>query len=353
MLPKLSRFKAEFLKVISAYIQLVWDKPNRTQRSKSMANNYVIAKHKLYKGEKLNWLQLILRLARSILPVILPWVIFFGLYGFLVSLIYYFGYPVSFSDKNSVLSKSVLSFNIGFTLLLVFRTNTAHERFWEGRKLWGSLVNATRNLTRDTWIVVKEQSLQDREEKEAILRLVVAFAVSMKLHLRGEPVNDELAALMCEIQYFRLRDTHHPPLQIAFWISDYLQYQHQRNCLNIYQLTALQQLVSELVNILGGCERILKTPLPLIYTLILRKLVLIYCFILPFEIVGGLTWWTGTVTAFVCFTLLSIEQIGSEIEEPFGHDPSDLPLDVICNTILNNVEELIALAPISSRSCQL
>jgi putative membrane protein len=101
---------------------------------------------------------------------------------------------------------------------------------------------------------------------------------------------------------------------------------------------------------LGGCERILKTPLPLIYTIILRKLVLVYCLVLPFEIVEELHWWTGVLTAFVSLTLLSIEQIGSKIEEPFGHDPNDLPLDVICNTIKRNIEELIVLAPISTRS---
>ena len=350
---KLSRFKTNFLKVISNSMQLFQDKRYRSKRSRSMENNFIISKYKLYTGEKINWLQLILRLERSILPVILPWVFFFTIYGFSVSLIHYLGSPVSFPEQNGVLTKGVLSFNIGLTLLLVFRTNTAHERFWEGRKLWGALVNAVRNLTRDIWIVVREQQGQDRIEKEATLRLVVAFAIAMKLSLRGEPVNRELAALMSEIQYFRLKETHHPPLQIAFWIGDYLQYQHNCNCLNIYQLTTLHQLVSELVDILGGCERILKTPLPLIYSLILRKLVLIYCLILPFEIVRGLNWWTGIITGFVCFTLLSIEQIGAEIEEPFGHDPNDLPLDGIWKTMLHDVEELIALAPSNSRSCRI
>ena len=349
----LNRFKTNFLKLISGSMQLFQDKRRNTKRSQSMENNFIISKYKIYTGEKIYWWQLILRLQSSILPVILPWAVFFTVYGFLVSLIHSLGSPVSFPDQNGVLTKGVISFNIGLTLLLVFRTNTAHERFWEGRKLWGALVNAVRNLTRDIWITVKEQSPQDRIEKEATLRLVVAFAVAMKLHLRREPVNHELAGLMSASQYSKLKKTHHPPLQIAFWIGDYLQYQHNRNCLNIYQLTTLHKLVSDLVDILGGCERILKTPVPLIYSLILRQLVLIYCLILPFEIVRGMTWWTGIVTAFVCFTLLSIEQIGAEIEEPFGHDPNDLPLDVICLTMLRNVEELIILAPSNSRSSRI
>lgn len=110
-------------------------------------------------------------------------------------------------------------------------------------------------------------------------------------------------------------------------------------------------MVDDLVDILGGCERILKTPLPLVYAVKLRQLVLIDRLVLPFEIVRDLTFFTGIVMALISFTLLSIEQIGYEIEESFGHDPNDLPLDVICNTMLGNVEELISLAHSSTCSC--
>lgn len=352
MLGKLSRFMANFRKVLSNPIKFQ-NKHNQSNRTQSRINNYASAKYNLYTGERVNWWRLILRLERSIFPVILPSVIFYFSYGLLISLLYKLGLPIAFPKDSDVITKAVLSFNIGLTLLLVFRTNTAHERFWEGRKLWGMLVNAARNLTRDIWIVVKEKEPEERAEKEATLRLVVAFAYAMKLHLRGEGVNEKLAPLMSEVQYFRLKDINHPPLQIAFWIGDYLQYQYDRDRLNAYQLAALHKLVDEMVDILGGCERILKTPLPLIYPIILRKLVLIYCLLLPLEIVVSVHWLTGLVTALVSFTLLSIEQIGAEIEEPFGHDPNDLPLPRICLTIRHNVEELIALAPSNSRSANI
>jgi putative membrane protein len=106
--------------------------------------------------------------------------------------------------------------------------------------------------------------------------------------------------------------------------------------------------VDGMVDILGGCERILKTPVPLIYAIRLRQLVLIYCLVLPLDIVSDFTWWTGIIMTVVSFTLLSIEETGSEIEEPFGHDPSDLPLDAICNTIRHNVEELIRFEVVNS-----
>ncbi|MBW4572641.1 MAG: hypothetical protein KME31_33080 [Tolypothrix carrinoi HA7290-LM1] len=329
---------------------------NTLQRCKqflSKTKNSFKGKYHLYTGEQLHWFQVVLRLESSVLSVILPCVIVCGVYGFLVSLLHYFGVTIAFPEGNRVLTNAVLSFNVGLSLLLVFRTNTAHDRFWEGRKLWGALVNTVRNLAHSIYIVVKEQSPKDRVEKEAILRLVVAFTVAIKLHLRSEPLDGQLASLMSEFQYCKLKETNHPPLQIAFWIRDYLQYQHDQNCLNIYQLTALHKLLDDMIDILGGCERILKTPLPLIYAIKLRQLVVIYCLILPLEIVRNLTWWTGLVIAFVSFTLLSIEQIGSEIEEPFGHDPNDLPLNAICNTMLRNVEELIRLAPNNARDWQL
>ncbi|HAA30821.1 MAG TPA: hypothetical protein DCE56_27900 [Cyanobacteria bacterium UBA8553] len=342
---KPSDFKADFLTFLSNITRFFQYKRYRSQRFKSRITNSFIGKYHLYKGEKLNWFQLILQLEKSIFPTIIPWVIFCGIYGFLVELLYFLGVPLAFPQSSGVVTQAVLSFNIGLTLLLVFRTNTAHERFWEGRKLWGALVNTSRNLARGIWIVVKESELKDRAKKEATLQLVVAFAVAIKLHLRRDTLDEHLASLMSSRQYSMLKDAEHPPLQIAVWIGNYLQHQYERNCLPIYQLTALHKLVDDLVDILGGCERILKTPLPLIYTIRLKQLVLVYCLVLPFELVRDLNWWTGIVMALVSFTLLSIEQIGAEIEEPFGHDPNDLPLDTICYTIQRNVEELIALSP--------
>ena len=287
------------------------------------------------KNEKRHWLQFALQTKGSVVPIIARRVILTGLFGVFVSILYYYKLPVSQTVVSGIVPSVVLG------LLLVFRTNTAYERFWEGRKLWGTLVNASRNLVRGIWITVKDKSSPDRVEKEAILRLVVAFAFSLKLHLRAEPVNDELAPLLSEVQYSKLKEINHRPVEIAFWIGDYLQHQHDRGCLNIYQLTALQKLLDELVNVLGGCERILRTPLPMAYAIHLKQLILIYCLLLPFQLVKDAGLWTGAIVALVSFTLFGIEEIGIEIENPFGYDANDLPLDTICNGIKGNVEDFI------------
>jgi putative membrane protein len=294
------------------------------------------------KTERLHWLKITLQFKGSVIPAIYSRVLWCGLFGVFISLLHYFNLPVSYPIFENVIPSIVLG------LLLVFRTNTAYERFWEGRKSWGNLVNNVRNLARQIWVVVAEQTQEDRIEKVWILRLLVAFAVASKLHLRGESVNSELQELMSPKRYFKLKSMNNPPLEVAFWIGDYLQQQYNRDRQSDYQLVAMQNLLNNLVDNLGSCERILKTPMPLAYTIHLKQLLLIYCLLLPFQMVDKLGLWTGAIVALISFTLFGIEEIGLEIENPFGYDANDLPLDAICNTMKRNIEDLITLTPSSS-----
>ncbi|WP_414584783.1 bestrophin family protein [Scytonema sp. PCC 10023] len=300
----------------------------------------------LYTGEEHSAIKVTLRLTESVLQAILPWVILWGGYGFLISLLNYYGKTSKFNIDIKAIPNVVITLNIVLSLLLIFRTNTAHDRFWEARKLWGGMVNTVRNLTRRISIVIQERQPEDRTEKETMLRLVVAFAVAMKLHLRREPVNSELASLMSSSKYETLQEVNHPPLQIAYWVGDYFQHQHQRECVDVMELNALHSLLDELVNLLGGCERILKTPVPLVYTITLKMLLTIYFLLLPWQLVSGFTWWTGPIVAFLSCILLAIDEIGAEIEQPFGQDPNDLPLDVICKVMLRNTYDLCSSCPI-------
>ncbi|MEH2111104.1 bestrophin family protein [Nostoc sp.] len=297
------------------------------------------------KAKTLGWLGRVLQLKGSVMKAIYRHILWCGAFGFLISLLYHFDKPVSQPILGSVIPSIVLG------LLLVFRTNTAYERFWEGRKCWGSIVNNVRNLARQIWVSVDEISPEDKENKITALNLLAAFAVTTKLHLRGEAVNSELEDLMPSTKYRKLKIMNNPPIEVAFWIGDYLQQQYNRNCLNSYQLTSMQELLNNLVDNLGACERILKTPMPLAYAIHLKQLLILYCFLLPFQIVESLGWWTGLISALVGFTVFGIEAIGLEIENPFGYDANDLPLDAICETMKRNIDDLITLTP-NTRSHQ-
>lgn len=289
--------------------------------------------------KKRNWFKVAVRMQGSVIPTILPRVILCSAFGFFISIIHQFGFSVSWPVLSGIIPSVVLS------LLLVFRTNTAYERFWEGRKAWGTLVNTVRNLARQLWGSIAENEPEDRKAKIQTLRLLVAFAVATKLHLRGEGLNSEIEALMSKERYQLLQKMNHPPLEIAFWISDYLQYQHEMDNLNTYQLSAMLKLLDLMVDVLGTCERILKTPIPLAYAIHLKQLLLIYCLSLPFQMVDELNWLTGLVVGVISFAVFGIEEIGIEIENPFGYDPNDLPLDAICTTMQRNIEDLIKMAP--------
>lgn len=289
--------------------------------------------------EKLPWFKTALQFRGSVIPLILPRVLVCGGFGVFISLLHFLKLPVSLPILSSIVPSIVLG------LLLVFRTNTAYERFWEGRKFWGGVVNNVRNLARQIWVAIDEKDQDDFIAKKSALRLLVAFAVAMKLHLRQESVNSELESLISLSQYEKLKSMNNPPIEVAFWIGDYLNTQYDRNCVDVYQLTAMNQLLNSLIDCLGGCERILRTPIPLAYAIHLKQLLLLYSLALPFQMVKDLSWGTGPVVALISFTLFGIEEIGLEIENPFGHDTNDLPLDNICATMHRNIEDLICLSP--------
>jgi ion channel-forming bestrophin family protein len=296
--------------------------------------------------KQVNWFRLALQLRGSVIPAVLPRVALCGIFGLFLSILSSRGLILGGSSLGGAIPSIVLG------LLLVFRTNTAYERFWEGRKAWGELVNVTRNLARQIWVFVEEPEEHDRQGKVAILHLLVAFATATKLHLRQEPPNHELKPLILEHQFQALTAIQNPPLQIAVWIEDYLQQQYKLGRVYIYQLTLLNTFLGRMVDVLGACERILKTPMPLAYAIHLKQLLLLYCLLLGFQFVGELGLWTGPVVAIISFALFGIEEIGLEIENPFGYDLNDLPLDTICNTMLHNIEDLIQTTPQAHGGCK-
>jgi ion channel-forming bestrophin family protein len=282
------------------------------------------------------WFKTALSIRGSVIPVTYRRVLFCGLFSLVISVLYYYQIPVS----QKVLSNVVPSIVLG--LLLVFRTNTAYDRFWEGRKGWGMITTNSRNLARLIWVAVETPDSEQLRKKAEVMDLLSGFAIATKCHLRGNndaEIMDELAPLIPSERMTQLIAANHRPLEIVLWLSDYLDDRHAELYLKM-PVFELHKLVNNLVEALGVCERILKTPMPLAYGIHLRQLLLIYCLLLPFQIVAELSWWTAPIVMLISFTLLGIEAIGVEIENPFGQDPNDLPLDSICQNIRNCIEDL-------------
>ena len=281
------------------------------------------------------WFKTLFCVRGSVIQAVLPRVGMCTGFSLLITLLHNAGIPVSWPVLGSVVPSLVLG------LLLVFCTNASYERFWEGRKLWGTMINTVRNLARQIWVSVDTS----RGSKEQALKLLVAFAIATKQHLRQQPCQHELRHLVSPTQLDKLLTMNSPPLEIAFWLGDYLQVQQLKGRINPYQLQAMTQQVNTLVDVLGGCERILKTPLPLSYSIHLKQLLVMYCMALPFQVVNELNVWTIPVVALVAFAVFGVEEIGLEIENPFGCDLNDLPLNAICQTMERNIQDLVTLTP--------
>ena len=221
-------------------------------------------------------------------------------------------------------------------LLLVFRTNSAYDRWWEGRKQLGALVNTTRNLALKVKTYAQEGNPALSEET---LTLIYAFAFSLKEHLREE----DFSGIFQEIPAAFLSDFkkfNHKPNFVLGKIAKNL---HQLFCegtINGEQLIILEKEANALINILGACERIKNTPIPMAYALHLKRVLLIYALTLPFGFVGQLGWVAIPMVLIVFYTMVGIELIGEEIEDPFGLDENDLPVNELCNKIKANILEI-------------
>lgn len=268
-----------------------------------------------------------------------PWLLLVGAFSYAVGFIELrrMGLDDDHLVKNLPVMHSLLGFAI--SMLLVFRTNTAYDRWWEGRKLWGQLVNASRNLA------VKVDALvpDDAPARGFFARLIPRFAHELRLHLQREKTRLELDSVPHpEIPDFDR--SKHVPMQVAGLMTARAQRLLKEGAITGEQLLALDRELAQLLEICGACERIKNTPIPYSYSSFIKKFIVIYVLTLPFGFAFTLGWIAVPVVMFIFYVLASLELIAEEIEDPFGTDTNDLPMDRIAATIQGNVEEVLGPA---------
>ncbi len=233
--------------------------------------------------------------------------------------------------KNLSLIHSTLGLVI--SMLLVFRTNTAYERWWEGRKIWGSLVNSSRNLALKISVIAPS-------EKAFYKTMIPNYAFAFKSHLRSEINLDEIED--CEgFQSIMVNVEKHIPNQIAAHIISNAAKLNNSGKISGEQLLFINQELVNFTDAVGACERIRKTPIPYSYSVFLKKFIFLYVITLPFGYVFSLGYYVIPVVSIIFYVLASLELIAEEIEDPFGKDANDLPLDSIADGIKNSVHEIL------------
>jgi putative membrane protein len=240
--------------------------------------------------------------------------------------------------RNIPVMHNLLGFAI--SMLLVFRTNTAYDRWWEGRKLWGSLVNNSRNLAIKLAAFVPQD---ETAQRSFFARIIPAFAFALHNHLHSEKVRVELfeEGYIHKEVFDGIDQNKHIPSQIASLIIQHVQQILGNGKITGEQLVVLNNELLSFTDICGGCERIKNTPIPFSYSVFIKKFIFFYIMTLPFGYVFSLGYLVIPVVVFVFYVLASLELIAEEIEDPFGGDANDVPTLKLAETIKRNVMEIL------------
>lgn len=240
----------------------------------------------------------------------------------------YFDFP---SDIFSILG-------LVLSLVLVFRTNRAYDRWWEARTLWGKLVNISRNLA----IKSREFADIDEGERRQLHRHITGFAFALKEHLRSGVSLNELPGWS---------ETTHEPQHVPAWLSGEMYHQikswQRAGRISPQELLAIDTDAHEFLNVCGGCERIRNTLIAGSYRSYAIKCLVLYLVILPWGLVEDLQWLTIPVSIILTYIMFGLEAIADDVEEPFGHDLDDLDLDALCQTIDRTTAEILTVDRIS------
>lgn len=225
-------------------------------------------------------------------------------------------------------------------LLLVFRTNTAYERWWEGRKLLGGLVNTSRNLALKLNAFLKPS---DGDLRDRFSLLLSAFVLALPEHLR-DGVKIQTLHFLDEPDRREIAAAAHKLNAVVKLVWRDIQKLHLSGRLTGEQLIIVSQNMNELIDEIGAMERIKNTPIPLPYSLLLKRFVTAYILTLPFALVHDLGWMAVVAVGVIYYVMVGIEIIGEEIENPFGTDENDLPVEEIVHNISRNVKEILNTA---------
>jgi ion channel-forming bestrophin family protein len=241
--------------------------------------------------------------------------------------------PSEFQGTTAV--HSLLGIVLG--LFLVFRTNSAYDRWWEGRRIWGGLVNSTRNLALKLNAYLTKG---DFENREWFAKMIPNFIYASKEHLRKGVLFSELEPVD---EHFTeaVKGTKHRPNKIAAMLYERTNELYRKKIIEGDHLINLDKELKDFIDLLGASERIKNTPIPYSYTMYIKKFIFIYIITLPFGFISTFGYFTIATVLLVSFVLLSVELIAEEIEDPFGKDINDLPTDDLAGKIRENIREIL------------
>ncbi|QCX53890.1 bestrophin family protein [Elizabethkingia sp. JS20170427COW] len=288
---------------------------------------------------KRHTLEMLLAWRGSVLKKIYPRLILLFVFSLSVY-VFHYNFPSVFIPLN-ITAFTLLG--ISLAIFLGFCNNAAYDRYWEGRKLWGNLLNVARSLTYQITNYIDEDPNFTQEDKKEGVKIIIAFMYALKRQLRKEQDLTKIQEYLSEDVYLRVKDKKFIPSALLHELSSWIKQQQKEKRIDTIIQARIDQNIHELSIIMGGCERILHTGIPFAYFVLLDRTVYIYCFILPFGLIDSINWATPFFVTFIGYSFIALEAIVAEIAEPFGTEENDLALTQICQNIEHTVAEIAHL----------
>lgn len=281
-----------------------------------------------------SWVKLIFHLTKSdTLSILWKELLFIFIFSLSIAFV-----EITYFPEAKVLDKLFSVYQIlGFviSLLLVFRTNTAYDRWWEGRRKWGELVNDSRNLA------VKLTALDLPQEENAFFaRQIGNYALCIKEHLRSG-TNFELLDVTTDELAF-LQQVDHIPSGLVELMYQRMNELKKKGLLSEEDILRLDRNLNGFLDVVGACERIKNTPIPYSYSIFFKKFIFVYVITLPLAFVISFGFFSAIIATFIFYVFVSIEVLAEEIEDPFGTDDNDLPTDEMAQRIQGIVKTILA-----------
>ena len=283
---------------------------------------------------RVHWFRMLFEWKGSVLPQLLPRLSL--LFIFAASIVYFQPF---FLENNLYINPTIFTlFGVALAIFLGFRNNASYERWWEGRKLWGALLNDTRSVARQSYSLIEGEDYN--EQRTNFINTMIALVHTLRHQLRFTDSSNDLKRLLKSEDLLEISKTKYQPIMLLQKLAEQIKTAKKEHRITAIEQLAFEDNFNKISDIIGGCERIASTPIPYTYSVLLHRTVYIYCFLLPFGFVQTLGWMTPFAIVFIAYTFVALEAIADELEDPFGLQPNDLALDAMSQMIENTLLEI-------------